>query len=222
MVQRALNAAPSQTTIALTSVYDPTTRRRTRSFQVTRSLLRNDGVFVQETLDELWPYFDAYGRWRYRLYRPEPTWANIGPIVKGDRSLLDHSLTHNSDGIPLFPAVDLAWGVGIAMIAPEACVVDTKDTSANPGEALYLTGASRLRYWLAHLDRDHPLGARFAKGALLGRTINQAGADHGHVGVNGEAYLGKGRQFLYGRNGNGPDYTVGAPTLRHQLTDALA
>lgn len=69
MVQRALNAAPARTNIAVTSVYDDTTQRRMSRFRAANSL--NPGKhFDQETLDELWPYFDAYGRWRYRLYKP--------------------------------------------------------------------------------------------------------------------------------------------------------
>lgn len=148
-----------------------------------------------------------------------PPWADIGPITKPGASLLDMSLTHKTSGILLFPAVDLAWGAGVVMYAPEAVVVDTKDTSASPGEALYLQGISGMRYWLGHLDRDHPLGTRFRKGAVLGKTIDQAAPkiDHGHVGVNAEAFLGKGKQLKYGRTGNGPDYTTGSPRIRVQL-----
>lgn len=151
-----------------------------------------------------------------------PPWAKVGPVTKPGASILDMDLTHATSGIPLFPAVDLAWGAGVPIYAPEAVVVDTKDTSANPGEALYLTGDSKLRYWIGHLDRDHPLGKRFSKGALLGRTVNQAEPreDHGHIGVNAEAFLGKGVQLKYGRTGNGPDYTRGSPTIREQLRRA--
>ena len=149
----------------------------------------------------------------------KPKWADIGAVTKGGASLLDMALTHNTTGIPLFPAVDLAWGAGVAMYAPEAVTVDTKDTHSNPGEALYLTGRSGMRYWFAHIDRDYPLGTKFAKGAFLGKTVDtsKGGGPHGHVGVNGEVFLGKGKQFKYGRDGDGPDYTLGAPTVRNQL-----
>lgn len=148
-----------------------------------------------------------------------PKWADIGPVTKGGASLLDMSLTHDTSGIALFPAVDLAWGAGVPMYAPEPVTVDTRDTSSNPGEALYLTGRSGMRYWFAHIDRDYPLGTKFAKGAFLGKTVDtsKGGGPHGHVGVNGEAFLGKGKQFKYGRDGDGPDYTLGAPTVRNQL-----
>lgn len=148
-----------------------------------------------------------------------PKWAVIGPVTYGGKSLLDMSLTHKTTGISLFPAVDLAWGSGVAMYAPENCVVDTKDTSANPGEALYLKGDSGMRYWFGHLDRDHPLGKKFSKGTYIAKTAYQPNKKaHGHVGVNAEAFLGRGKQLKYGRTGAGPDYTIGAPTIREQLT----
>lgn len=151
---------------------------------------------------------------------PANSWRNVGPVQPGGPSLLDLSLTHATSGIPLFPAVDTAWGGGggVIVIAPEGCVVDTKDTSSSPGEAVYLTGSSTLRHWVGHLDRDWPLGHRFAKGDVIGKTLPIPGSsDHAHWGVNAEALLGKGRQLKYGATGNGPDYTLGAPTIREQL-----
>lgn len=153
--------------------------------------------------------------------KPKAGWENIGPITKPGASLLDYSLTHKTDGINLFPAVDLAWGSGVSLYAPEACIIDTKDTSASPGEAIYLTLASGIRLWIGHLQTDHPIGKRFAKGALLGKTAYQPNKKaHGHVGVNAEKYLGRGRQLKYGRTGNGPDYTTGSPRIRTQLIAA--
>jgi len=147
-------------------------------------------------------------------------WRNVGPIQPGGVSLLDISLTHPTSGIPLFPAVDTAWGGGggVLVIAPEACVVDTKDTSSSPGEAVYLTGVSTIRYWCGHLDRDWPLGHKFKKGDLIGRTLPIPGkSDHAHVGVNAEALLGKGKELKWG-DGTGTPYTYGAPTIRAQLS----
>lgn len=152
--------------------------------------------------------------------KPLASWEKIGQVTKPGASLLDMSLTHATSHIPLFPAVDLAWGAGVPMYAPEGLTVDTRDTSASPGEAFFATGVSGIRYWFGHLDRDHPIGKKFIKGAMIARTINQAGTDHGHVGVNAEKYLGKGKQLLYGRTGTGPDYTTGAPRIRTQLRAA--
>lgn len=220
MIQRALNAAPARTSILVTGTYDTSTQRRMRAFRAARSL-NPGGHFNQESLDALWPHFDAYGRWRYRLYqppKPKPAPLDIGPVQPGGVSLLDMSLTHATQGIPLFPAFDTAWGGGggVIVIAPENCVVDTKDTSSSPGEAVFLTGI--LRHWTGHLDRDWPLGHRFQKGDTIGRTLPIPGkSDHAHWGVNAEALLGKGKQLKYGSDGNGPDYTWGASTIRQQL-----
>lgn len=152
------------------------------------------------------------------LAESKPKWSTIGPVTKGGASLLDMSLTHKTSGIALYPAIDLAWGAGVSIYAPERVTVWFKDTSANPGEAVYLKGTSGMLYWLGHIDRDHPLGTVLDKGAFIGKTLQQAaGKSHGHLGVNAEAFLGKGKQLLYGRDGNGPDYTLGAPTIRNQL-----
>jgi hypothetical protein len=150
-----------------------------------------------------------------------PAWANVGPITKPGASFLDMQLTHKTDGIPLYPAVDMAWGSGTPMYAPEACEVHLKDTSSAPGEALYLKGKSGLLYWFGHLDRDYALGKKFTKGQFIANTAYQpAKKAHGHVGVNAEVFLGNGKQLKYGRTGNGPDYTSGSPKIRTQLAAA--
>lgn len=156
-----------------------------------------------------------------RTLPPKELWKRIGAIQPDGRSLLDMSLTHDTSGISLFPAVDSAWGGGggVVVVAPEVCVVDTKDTSAAPGEAVYLTGASKLRYWVGHLDRDWPLGHEFHKGDVIGKTLPIPGkSDHIHWGVNAEAILGAGKELKWGRTGKGPRYTLGAPTIRQQLS----
>jgi hypothetical protein len=175
--------------------------------QAEHQVLADAGAFDQRALTLL------------RMYRPQK-WTEIGAVQPGGPSLLDHQLTHETSGIPLFPAFDTAWGAGggVACIAPEDCVVDTKDTSSRPGEAVFLNGASGLRYWVGHLDRDWPLGTRLRKGDLIGRTLAIPGAsDHAHWGVNAEALLGRGKQLAYGATGKGPPYTYGSPTIREQL-----
>ena len=154
---------------------------------------------------------------------PDPVPA-LGPITRGGSSLLKVSLTHNTDGISLYPAFDTAWIVGQTIIAPEALVVIAPYTSSNPGAAFYARGvSSNIRYWFAHLYRSHRLGTRFAKGQEIGRTAATAvGAAHCHCGVNVELLIGARRQLKYGRDGNGPDYTYGAPTIGAQLRELLA
>lgn len=146
----------------------------------------------------------------------------LGPIRRGGKSLLAYQLTHNTDGIPYFPAVDDNWGVGALSIAPESMVVISPYTSANPGAAFYARGASKIVYWVGHCTRSPSIGTKFVKGQELARTVAQAGAEHQHWGINVEALIGKGKQLRYGANGNGPDYTVGSPSIGAQLTKALA
>lgn len=158
---------------------------------------------------------------------PKRPWEAIGPVYPGGPSLLDMVPTHDTSGVPLFAATDTAWGKngGVVCIAPEDCVVDTKDTSASPGEALYLTGTSGMRYWVGHLDRDWPVGKRFKRGDVLGKTLPIVGdSDHAHWGVNGEAFLGKGKEFAWGGAPGKPRrrYQAGSPTYREQLRKVAA
>jgi hypothetical protein len=145
----------------------------------------------------------------------------LGPIRRGGKSLLAYQLTHNTDGIPYFPAVDDNWGLGAISIAPENMVVIAPYTSASPGAAFYARGASGIEYWIGHTVSSPRIGTKFVKGQELARTVAQKGAEHQHWGINVEALLGKGKQLKYGANGNGPDYTVGAPSVGAQLAAAL-
>lgn len=147
---------------------------------------------------------------------PDPVPA-LGPIRRGGQSLLRYQLTHNTDGIPRYPALDENWGAGAISIAPEPLVVIAPYTSANPGAAFYARGASSLRYWIGHVTRSPRIGTRFAKGQELGRSVAQRGAEHTHWGINVELLVGEGKQLKYGANGYGPDYTYGSPTIGDQL-----
>jgi hypothetical protein len=142
----------------------------------------------------------------------------LGPVWLGGQSVLTHDLTHATSGIPLYPAFDDAFQQGRVIIAPEPLTV-TRQSSANPGEAFYAQGNSKLRYWFGHLDRAQPTGAKFKKGDALGKvganTIG--GGPHVHVGINVELLLGVGKQLLHHTN-----YTHGAPTVGAQLRKAMA
>jgi hypothetical protein len=149
-----------------------------------------------------------------------PKIPNLGPMTPGGRSILDEDFTHMTSGLG-WPAFDLAFsgdpGPSRVLIAPEALVVDTKDSSAHPGEAFYATGASGIRYWVGHLKDDWPLGKRFAKGAKIGDTIPTSigGGTHGHIAINLIPVTG--RHARYGAEGDGPNYTHGPYTLRREL-----
>jgi hypothetical protein len=152
---------------------------------------------------------------------PDPV-PNLGPLVRGGRSLLNVSLTHATEGIAKYPAFDEGWRLGLACIAPEPLVVIAPYTSSSPGAAFYARGESKLRYWFGHLTASPRIGRRFAKGEVIGKICPQYRPDgsanhHLHAGVNVELLLGAGRTLLYGRDGDGPDYTTGAPTIGAQL-----
>lgn len=137
----------------------------------------------------------------------------LGPVWRGGTPLLQHDLTHATSGIPLYPAFDDAFTVGTPIIAPETLEV-TRSSSANPGEAFYATGASKLRYWFGHLDRTHSPGTRFRRGDTVGKVaVNRVGGGpHVHVGVNVELLWGKGQEFKHNTN-----YRHGQPTMAVQL-----
>lgn len=149
---------------------------------------------------------------------PHAAMPALGPIFKGGVSVLAHDLTHATSGIPLFPAFDDAFRQGTPIIAPENIEICRRLTSSNPGHAFFALGDSKLEYWFGHLDRDHPLGTKFKKGALVGIVGPHpgGGGPHCHLGVNAERILGKGREFVHHTN-----YTHGAPTIGAQLRKAL-
>lgn len=216
MVQRALNKwVRPGVAVPVTGEYDEPTQDRVTALQLEQKIKPAAGDFGQRTLDALWPYFDAYGRMRYRLFR-SPADTTIGPVWKGGQSLLDHDLTHATDGLALYPAFDDGFSEGLPIIAPEALIV-TRPSHSRPGLAFYATGRSRLQFWFGHLDRSHAAGARFKRGQMIGRVAPNTigGGPHVHVGVNVELLLGQGEELLHHTN-----YTHGAPTIREQLARA--
>ena len=148
--------------------------------------------------------------------KPSPV-PNLGPIFATGKSVLLHDLTHATAGVPLYPAFDDAFYQGAAIIAPEPLTI-TRQSSANPGEAFFALGKSRIEYWVGHLDRTHPTGTKFAKGAALGRVAanHVGGGPHSHWGLNIERIAGPGKQLLHHTN-----YTHGAPTVGYQLRRLL-
>jgi hypothetical protein len=150
--------------------------------------------------------------------KPVPV-PNLGPVWNGGKSVLLHDLTHKTAGIPLYPAFDDAYVQGRVIIAPEVMTVIEPYTGANPGEAFYARGRSKLRYWFGHLDRFHSPGTVFAKGEAIGKVAANhiGGGPHVHVGINIELIAGEGKQLLHHS-----DYTHGAPTVGSQLRKILA
>lgn len=148
--------------------------------------------------------------------KPSPV-PNLGPIFATGKSVLLHDLTHATAGVPLYPAFDDAFAQGTVIIAPEPLTV-TRQSSANPGEAFFALGKSKIEYWVGHLDRTHPTGTTFAKGAALGRVAANSigGGPHSHWGLNVERIAGAGKQLVHHT-----DYTHGAPLIGAQLRRLL-
>lgn len=187
------------------------------------------GAIGQATWNVLWLYLDAYRRQQYRLWKlptiPKPSNVpRLGPRHAGAPALLDLALTHNTDGIDrdgsVWPAVDTGWSAGKTVLAPEDIVVFDQSGSAG-GDAFFARGASDLEYWFGHLATPVPeTGRRIRKGDVIGRIAAIPGADHSHTGVNARRLIG--RDLRYGRNGNGPDYTFGSPSIGVQLREHLS
>lgn len=152
--------------------------------------------------------------------RLKPPLPDLGPVQAGGVSALDIAFTHMTSGLG-WPAWDAAFtgddGKSLPIIAPEFLTVDTKDSSANPGEAFYATGRSGIRWWFAHIKDDWPLGTKLAKGTVIGHTLptDIGGGTHVHIGINIVPLTG--RHARYGRDGDGPNYTRGPYTLRTEL-----
>lgn len=144
----------------------------------------------------------------------------LGPILEGGPSLLTYSPTHNTDGVPGHPAFDAAFNQkGRWVIAPERMTIQDEDGSGSGTEGFDAIGASGIGYWVGHLFAAPPVGRTFTKGQRLGRIGDLPGTDHVHWGLDVRPLTGQ--SLKYGRNGNGPDYTFGSPSIGTQLRRML-
>lgn len=137
----------------------------------------------------------------------------LGPLEKGGASLLDFALSHDTSGIPLYPATDTVWTKGTTVIAPEDLTV-TKASSSNPGCAYYAEGVSGIKYWFGHMTAALPVGTKVKKGNKIGVVGAFSGyTPHLHCGFNVEKLWGTGKEMKHGNN-----YSVsGIPTIRAQF-----
>lgn len=159
----------------------------------------------------------------------KPPIPNLGPCCQGDKSVLLHAPTHNTDGIQDLPeqpsvysAYDTGWVAGKKVLAPERLKI-TKQSSASGADAFYAVGISTIGYWFGHIVSSPATETWFDKGETIGRIASIAtryGGPHLHIGLNTIKLIG--HDLKWGKNGNGPDYTFGSPTIGVQLTRALA
>lgn len=149
-----------------------------------------------------------------------PPVPNLGPVLEDGLAMLLQAPTHNTDGVPFYPAYDTGFGqAGRWIIAPEYLTI-TRQSSSAGGDAVFARGRSKIEYWIGHLTPAPPTGATFQKGAKIARIANQTHTDHVHWGLDVRPLTGQ--SLKYGANGNGPDYTYGSPTIGAQLTRMLA
>jgi hypothetical protein len=143
----------------------------------------------------------------------------LGPVLEDGLSILLLAPTHDTDGVPGYPAFDTGFGqAGRWVIAPEKLTV-TQQSGAQGGDAVYAEGVSKIRYWIGHITPAPATGRVFVKGARISRIANQSATDHVHVGLDVRPLTGQ--SLKYGANGNGPDYTWGAPTIGAQLAKGM-
>jgi hypothetical protein len=123
----------------------------------------------------------------------------------------------------VWPAYDDGFGLaGRAIVAPEACTVVSHHGS-DGGVGFKLRGVSGIVHLILHATVRPAIGVKFVKGAkvsTIARITKAQGGPHVHHALDTRPLIGK--WLLYGRNGNGPDYTWGAPTIGAQLAKALA
>lgn len=237
MVQRALNRwTRGAVALPLSGEFDRRTQDRLLGFQLEQGITPARGDLGQTTLAKLAPYFDAYGKMRYRAFRLPSALPDLGPFVEGEPSVLDHDLTHATGGFPTathrtkYPAFDGGFGAGKKIIAPEplrvyrASSARRRDGRPN-GKAFYARGVSGIEYWVGHTTDVPPISLRARltrgragpltpKGAFLTTVSANHEVPHGHFGIDASGLIG----FELAHR---TDYRHGAPTVREQFERAL-
>lgn len=207
-----------------TKTYGPALYEALRKVIQPAEGIEPSGDIGAATWDVLWrllpkPRKVQYLAWAKPIPKPNPV-PDLGPLYQGGASVLYHSLTHNTDGIPNYPAFDDGWIAGRTIWAAEDMVV-TQASGSTPGDAFFATGKSKLKYWYGHLSQAPWVGRTFRKGQAVGTIIYQpSGKSHVHLGIDARPLIG--HSFLYGATGHGPDYTYGSPTVITQLKESLS
>lgn len=111
-------------------------------------------------------------------------------VTNGGITYHGQKLTHPTDGLPGYPAVDVFAPAGTPFLAPEDGKVirlsGRGGTSGNVfGWSVYFKGISGRTYFITHLNKNRARGSVKA-GQPLG-TVSpwQSGDSHAHVGIKG-------------------------------------
>jgi hypothetical protein len=157
-------------------------------------LLMPDGVYGKDTHAQLTQWFDAFARKLYEDW--EPVEPHHPPPAGSLQLPHEFRATHQTAGLPGFPAVDLFAQPNTPVLAPEDGLVD-KLSGRNPaqggspggpyGWSIYLDARSG-RYFMAHFaTRQVTLGDRVTKGQRIGtvcdsKVSGKPGTSHIHHG----------------------------------------
>jgi hypothetical protein len=170
--------------------------------------VKRNGVWIDPTTGKPVPNQKAAEAWArahttgYHGQRSfTPSVGAGGPSPEDTRSYgagvtyTGQHLTHQTRGLPGYPAVDVMGHPGTPVLAPENGSV-IRHSGHPPSEAppegqggpwglsLYFLGASGTTYYMTHLMWVAPLG-RYRRGAKIGTIGNYpGGADHVHIGVH--------------------------------------
>jgi len=143
---------------------------------------------------------------------------NWGAIVPGGASLLDHDMTHLTDGLK-WPAVDAGWETGKPVLAHADCEVYDNTSSSQGGNAFYIIDEYDCKHWVAHITKVPKLNKSFSKGDEMTNISSDHDRPHVHWATDTTALIKK--QLLYGKTGKGPQYTHCPWTVRDQFEDLL-
>lgn len=137
------------------------------------------------------------------------------------------SSTHDTSGLPGFPAVDIFAKPGTAFLAPEAGrVIRLSGSGGTSGQiygySVYFLGKSGRLYFITHLGQTRaPIGS-YKAGAVLG-TVSawSGGSPHAHVGINDSGYNpGSGDDSTYSQGAQQQTIPNQQPTQQLQVPNS--
>jgi hypothetical protein len=155
---------------------------------------------------------------------PKPNHLILGPVIPGGLPILEQDLTHITDGMTeggsVWPAFDDGVGhPGMAVLAPEMLTITghghakRRDGSPNGLSINVAVGASKIRYWIGHVEMPAAVGTVVKAGGKIAVISANHEAPHVHFGIDAIPLIG--HDFAHHTN-----YTHGAPTVGAQLRAA--